>query len=99
MKITVKGFVFWKKGYQEEGVFELLPWDCREWGEDNNGGRVFVKEHTTEVEIPDDFDPRPHQVAAFIAEKQKARADFLKRVTEIDRQIQSLLAIEHEVPA
>ena len=99
MKVTVKGFVFWKKDYREKGVFELLPWDCREWDEIGRNGRVFVKEHTTEVEIPDDFDPRPHQVAAFIAEKQKARADFLKRVTEIDRQIQSLLAIEHEVPA
>ena len=99
MKVTVKGFVFWKKGYQEEGVFELLPWDCREWDERDRDGRVFVTEHTTEIEVPDDFDPRPQQVAALIAEKQKARAEFLARVTEIDRQIQSLLAIEHEVPA
>ena len=98
MKVTVKGFVFWKKGYQEEDVFELLPWDRRKWDETNNDGRVFVKEHTTEIEVPDDFDPRPQQVAALIAEKQKARAEFLARVTEIDRQIQSLLAIEHEVP-
>ena len=98
MKVTVKGFVFWKKGYQEESVFELLPWDCREWGETNRGGRVFVKEHTTEIEVPDDFDPRQQQVAALEAEKQKARAEFHARVTEIDRQIQSLLAIEHEVP-
>ena len=98
MKVTIKGFVFWKKGYQEEGVFELLPWDCREWGGDNNDGRVFVKEHTTEIEVPDDFDQRPQQVAALEAEKQKARAEFQARVTEIDRQIQSLLAIEHEVP-
>jgi hypothetical protein len=98
MKVTVKGFVFWNKGYQEGGVFELLPWDCRKWGETNNDGRVFVKEHTTEIEVPDDFDPRPQQVAALEAEKQKARADFQRRVTEIDRQIQSLLAIEHEVP-
>jgi len=33
-------------------------------------------------------------VAALEAEKQKARAEFQKRITEIDRQIQSLLAIE-----
>ena len=98
MKVTVKGFVFWKKGYQEEGVFELLPWDCREWNEIVRDGRVFVKEHTTEIEVPDDFDPRQQQVAALEAEKQKARAEFHARVTEIDRQIQSLLAIEHEVP-
>ena len=98
MKVTVKGFVFWKKGYQEEGVFELLPWDCRELDETNRSGRVFVKEHTTEIEVPDDFDPRPLQVAALEAEKQKARAEFHARVTEIDQQIQNLLTIEHEVP-
>ena len=98
MKIQVTGFVFWKTNYHGDGEFELLPWDCREWDAQSRNGRVFVKEHTTEIEVPDDFDPRPQQVAALEAEKQKARAEFQARVTEIDRQIQSLLAIEHEVP-
>lgn len=37
----------------------------------------------------------PCQIAALEAQKQKARADFQWTVTEIDRQIKSLLAIEH----
>ena len=93
MLIEMKGFVFCRaSGGKIE--FELMPWDCRLWSETTRDRRIFVKEHTTTVEVPDDFDPRPQQVAALEAEKQKARAEFQKRVTEIDRQIQSLMAIE-----
>ena len=98
MKVTVKGFVFWRQDYRGQDEFSLLPWDCREWDEPARDARVFVKEQDVEIEVPDDFDPRPQQVAALEAEKQKARAEFHARVTEIDRKIQSLLAIEHEVP-
>ena len=93
MLIELKGFVFCRaSGGKVE--FEMLPWDCRTWGAVDVDGRVFVTEHTTTVEVPDDFDPRPQQVSALEAEKQKARAEFQKRITEIDRQIQSLMAIE-----
>ena len=93
MNIDMKGFVFCRMvGGKVE--FELLPWDCRTWDARSADGRIFVKEHLTTVEVPDDFDPRPQQVAALEAAKQKARAEFQARITEIDRQIQSLLAIE-----
>jgi len=93
MLIELKGFVFCRaSGGKVE--FELLPWDCRTWDASLADGRIFVKEHLTTVEVPDDFDPRPLQVQMLEAEKQKARAEFQKRITEIDRQIQSLLAIE-----
>lgn len=93
MNIDMKGFVFCRaSGGKVE--FELMPWDCRLWSETAQGGRVFVKEHLTTVEVPDDFDQRPQQVAALEAAKQKARDEFQERITEIDRQIQSLLAIE-----
>ena len=96
MNIDMKGFVFCRaSGGKVE--FELMPWDCRTWDALSVDGRVFVKEHTTTVEVPDDFDPRPQQVAALEAAKQKARAEFQARITEIDRQIQSLLAIEGAV--
>ena len=93
MKIELKGFVFCRM-VGDKTEFELLPWDCRTWTEDAQSGLVFVKEHTTTVEVPSDFDPRPQQIAALEAAKQKARAEFQARITEIDRQIQSLLAIE-----
>ena len=93
MKIELKGYLFCRL-YGGKPEFELLPWDCRIWDAASVDGRVFVTEHTTTVEVPDDFDPRPQQVAALEAAKQKARAEFQERITEIDRQIQSLLAIE-----
>lgn len=93
MLINLKGFVFCRM-VGDKTEFELLPWDCRTWDASLADGRVFVKEHLTTVEVPDDFDPRPQQVAALEAEKQKARAKFQARITEIDRQIQSLMAIE-----
>ena len=93
MLIDLKGFVFCRV-FGDQTEFELLPWDCRTWTEAAQCGRIFVKEHTTKVEVPDDFDPRPQQIAALEAAKQKARAEFQARITEIDRQIQSLLAIE-----
>ena len=96
MKIELKGYLFCRlSGGKAE--FELMPWDCRLWGETAQDGRVFVKDHVSTVEVPDDFDPRPQQVAALEAAKQKARAEFQARITEIDRQIQSLLAIEGAV--
>ena len=93
MKIELKGYLFCRL-YGGKTEFELLPWDCRTWDASLADGRIFVKEHLTTVELPDDFDPRTLQVQVLEAEKQKARADFQARITELDRQIQSLLAIE-----
>ena len=46
-----------------------------------------------EVEIPDNFDPRPKQIAALEEKKRKVQAEFAKRVAEIDDQISKYLAI------
>lgn len=56
--------------------------------------KVFVQEHTLEVEVPEDFDPRPQMVAKLVAEKQRINAEFAKRITDLDAQINSLLALE-----
>jgi hypothetical protein len=45
-------------------------------------------------EVPDEFDPRAALVKNLEAEKKRLMADFNQRVTEIDRQIQTYLAIE-----
>lgn len=55
---------------------------------------VIVREHSIEVEVPDDFDPRPAMVASLEEQKQLIRAKFAKEVRDIDERIQSLLAIE-----
>lgn len=99
MKVELNGFITWMPEYQgsREGRFELLPWDVRTWEEKNRGGRIFVKEHISVVDVPDDFDPTQLQIADLEEAKAKARADFQARITELDRQINSLLAIENKV--
>lgn len=60
---------------------------------------VIVREHSIEVEVPDNFDPRPAMVASLEEQKQLIRAKFAKEVRDIDERIQSLLAIETTVEA
>jgi hypothetical protein len=55
---------------------------------------VIVREHSFDVEVADDFDARPQKVARLHAEKQKVRAEFAKRIAEIDDGIAKLLALE-----
>lgn len=89
MKVTIKGFIHYRQeAWTDSGAYSFMHCDMTDCG------YVNVMPHEIEIEVPDDFDPRPQQVAALEAEKQKARAEFQKRVTEIDRKIQSLLAIE-----
>lgn len=59
---------------------------CPEW--------TYVKEIEFEVDVPDDFDPRPAQIAALREQRLEAQAKLSKTVTDIDHRIQSLLAIE-----
>lgn len=60
---------------------------------------VVVREHSFEVDVPDTFDPRPAMIASLQEQKQIVRAEFAKKVKDLDAQIQSLLAIENTVEA
>lgn len=55
---------------------------------------VIVAEHQIEVEVPDDFDPRPGKIAALKEKKKLMEAQFAASVKVINDQINSLLAIE-----
>lgn len=57
-------------------------------------GFVIAAPHTIEAEVPDDFDPRAVMIASLEREKERITAAFQARITEINAQIQSLLAIE-----
>lgn len=48
-----------------------------------------------EVEIPDNFDPRPGQIAALEAQKASIRAEFAAKVKEIDDAIANMQALEY----
>lgn len=91
MKVTIKGYVTCQQyAWDDKPTFSFYSFDPTGYDE----SIVKVMEHEFEVEVPDNFDPRPGQIAALKAKKERVQAEFSKRVMEIDEQINSLLAIE-----
>jgi arylsulfatase A-like enzyme len=99
-KHLINGHIYWQQNkYMRAPKIRFDEYDMRKWDADALDGRVHVAEYSFEVEVPDDFDPRPQMVATLEAEKRQLRAEFAAKVTEIDAQIQKLLAIENTVDA
>lgn len=74
-------------------VFADGAWDFWTF-KPESAGHIPVREHSFTVEVPADFDPRPGMVANLEAEKRLVEAEFAKRVTDIERQISELQALE-----
>jgi hypothetical protein len=91
MKIVQNGFILASKN-DYEGKFEFVfrEYDASQYGSD----KILLGKHTIEFEVPDDFDPREGLVRNLQRKKKKLADEFNARVTEIDRQIQTYLAIE-----
>lgn len=88
MKVIIKGQINYRPSMWEgEGPYHFHPCDL------NNC--VKVMDHEIEVEIPDDFDPRGAQIAALEKEKTALRAAFQKSITDIERKISELLALDN----
>lgn len=92
MKVQIKGFILFGRNEWEN---HLAPY-FKFYFCDNSEGFVLVKPHSFEVDVPDDFDPRPKMVEKLEGEKRRITAEFNARVTDLNAQIQSLLAIENE---
>lgn len=60
---------------------------------------VVVGEHSFEVEVPDDFNPTPLQVAALQAQKKALRLKLADELRAIDERISKLTCITNEVTA
>jgi hypothetical protein len=65
-------------------------WDFKPSGLTEN---VVVTEHTLTFEIPDGFNPNGQFVAALEEKKKELQAEFTKRITEIQAEINKLTAI------
>ena len=89
MKVSIKGYVTYSETWDNRPSYSFYTFDPTDYS-----NLIIVMEHTFEVEVPDNFDPRPGQIAALKAQKEKVQAEFSKRVMELDEQINSLLAIE-----
>jgi hypothetical protein len=63
---------------------------------DNAEDRIYIGTQTVSVEVPEDFNPVPAQVAALEAEKAKALAKYQQSVAQINERLSKLLAITNE---
>lgn len=99
MKQQITAHVFmsfeWTKNYISK---EWSPevWRCKV---EETGERVYIGEQTVTVDVPDDFDPIPGQVAALEAEKKAALDNYHVAVRDINERLSKLLAITNEVEA
>ena len=78
-----------KSSWENEHTFHLFSFKL-----DNTDSRVYVGEQEIEIEVPDDYDPRSALIAALKEEQTKAAAAYQKTVTDIQRRISELQAIE-----
>ena len=92
MKITINGFVLWKKeDYEGEGHFYFKDWEYPE------GGYGTVQPQTIEFDVPANFNPIPGQLNILKEQEQALRAKFADDMTTIEERRSKLLAIAHEV--
>lgn len=91
MKVKTTVFIHYIK-YRWETEGNFVPFMCQL---DNDDTRTFVNEQEVEIEVPDNFDPRPDQIAALEAQKQKAKADYQATVNDINERISKLQALEY----
>lgn len=97
MQLTEKRFL----RYDTAPSTDLLGWSRWDISRTDYESPTSVVVGAIEVtfEVPDDFDPRPAQVKALEAKERELRAQFAAAVTEIQRQISQLQAIEHSEAA
>lgn len=85
MKKTIKCYLVYRL---EGGNYDVWTW------KPFSSEYVLLDTKEVEFDIPDNFDPRPQQIAALQEKQKKAAADFHAMNTEIMRQIQELQALE-----
>jgi len=91
MKIKITAYIHYNKySWEEKGEFQI--WFAQLSDDEN---RTYVCEQVVEVEIPDNYDPRPQQIIALEKQKQMVMADYQKTVTEINDRISKLQALEY----
>ena len=95
MKIKIEGSIYFDPDSMKYGGGIIPAYRFCDSTKDNFCDYVRVVPHTLEVEIPDDFDPRPGMVEKLREKRKQAHADFAAMVMKIDQEINSLLAIEN----
>ena len=93
MKVRIKGYVIYlKRDWEKTGEFVIGFTDMSCAGPDY----TLVQEQDFEIDVPDNFDPTPQQIAALKEKKEELRAEMQLKLNNIDEQIQKLLSLEHK---
>ena len=94
MKVKLTVYIYLCKwDWEEKGKYQIFSVELPD-----EEYRSYVCQQQIEIEVPDNYDPRPQQIAALEEQKQKAMAEFQKTVDNINDRISKLQAISYETP-
>ena len=98
MKHTAPIYVYMALRYDWSSADCARKWrpEVKAYKSDDTDESVFVGETTVTVEVPEDFNPIPAQVAALEREKLAALAAYQKSVADINERLSKLLAITND---
>lgn len=94
---TITGWIYLQQyGWQKkgEGNVNFLPFKPEETDD-----LTLIREHSFEVEVDEDFDPTPQQIAALQEKKRALRLKLAEDLMAIDEKLSKLQAIGNEVQA
>lgn len=95
--ITIPGFIYAQPASEWDTSADVVDGHAMTFfthdGMENHG---YVKVTATALtfDLPDGWDPRAQQIEALRAKEKELRAEFQRRVTEIQAQINKLQALE-----
>lgn len=90
-KHTITAFVMYEKPWVDgQEAFKVYPFDM------SGADRVLIGQQQVEIEVPDNFNPVPGQIAALEKLKADVRAKAARELMTLDERISKLQAIEYE---
>lgn len=91
--VELTGYIYFSQyDWEPQGRFVISEYP-RDITEDEN--KKFISEEKFIVTVPDYVDMRQAKIDALNAEKKRVEAEFAAKVTQINRKINELLAIEN----
>lgn len=95
---TIRGYIVWEKWKgesNESAIFKFSPYEPT--GNSEIWDQVLVGAHSFEVEIPDNFNPVPAQVAMLEEQKRLARLELSRKLAALDEQLSKLQCLTNDV--
>lgn len=91
MKIKTTLYVYHTQyAWMEKPEYQVFSFEAPK-----DPARILMCTRETEIEVPDDFDPREQQIEALLEQKQDLMAEYQQSITKIDRAISKLQAISY----